>query len=781
VAGMGSRFRYDRTSKIVLTAIPFAAILVLLAPYLWPPDHAPTSYFSDIHHQHGPNLKLLADALKTDGELPRWNVQDFAGTSTLGDPQVGLYNPVYWLLLLNPTLHSLGLMIVGYTLIGAFGFILYGRAVGLSLAAAAGGAVAFTIGGKLLLHLVLPGHSVKAPFYLVPLILWAIDRTANRPSPGRVVATSGLTALLVVSLHPQILFYTMWVLLIAGVAAARRAPRPGRAFGALALAMTLTLALAAVHVLPFIALAGEFSRAHPELYDVLRWDAENPGASAHWLEVVTGASESWEGHYYFGGVTLYLVFLGLYAWPRGDPRRSLVWLHGSLALVLLLYGLGREGGLQPLLARIPGFGHFRIPARALVVLGLPVALLAALGIEACMSAPVRRRRFVAVGAAPAAATLLAVAGATTQQLTTLAVAVGGAVLLDKMSHSEPAAGDNPLPATPVSVSLPPACLAGAALLIAALAVDAGSAIKPWVATVPEREIGHLATGVNLPDDLPDAFRIAEIGRDTTNPGIPELARRRYRLNTLSGYNSLIPWRFILYACYASGYSPFTYNVGDAVPIFHKREKLFELLGVTHLLYQPGEGTEEWQWERSASAFPGAYLVPGPIIVPEGRGKNLMGLEMHSLELLEDIDPRQQVLLHGDMAESALEAIGARPAVPLEPFRPIPLTARSANRIALELRTERPGIVVVNEPFFRGWRAWDAGTEIPILRANVLFRAVALPPGRHEIVLEFSPLSWRLGWWITVSALLATVGLGISGVRARNKGWLLADEAHDHPR
>jgi hypothetical protein len=145
----------------------------------------------------------------------------------------------------------------------------------------------------------------------------------------------------------------------------------------------------------------------------------------------------------------------------------------------------------------------------------------------------------------------------------------------------------------------------------------------------------------------------------------------------------------------------------------------------------------------------------------------MAMEMHALERLGDIDPRRQVLLHGDTAKPALEAIGARAGIPLEPFRPVHLSVQTPNRIALELRTERPGILVVNEPFFRGWRAWDAGTEVPLLRANVLFRAVALPAGKHEIVMEFSPLSWRLGWWISVFALLATVGLAISGIRARS--------------
>jgi hypothetical protein len=35
--------------------------------------------------------------------------------------------------------------------------------------------VVFTAGGKLLMHLVLLGHTVYAPVFLVPLLLWALQ------------------------------------------------------------------------------------------------------------------------------------------------------------------------------------------------------------------------------------------------------------------------------------------------------------------------------------------------------------------------------------------------------------------------------------------------------------------------------------------------------------------------------------------------------------------------------------------------------------------------------
>ena len=55
---------------LALEAIPFGVILLLLAPYLWPLDRAPTSGMSDIHHYHAPMAQLLAAGLRRAGTRP---------------------------------------------------------------------------------------------------------------------------------------------------------------------------------------------------------------------------------------------------------------------------------------------------------------------------------------------------------------------------------------------------------------------------------------------------------------------------------------------------------------------------------------------------------------------------------------------------------------------------------------------------------------------------------------------------------------------------------------
>jgi hypothetical protein len=286
-------------------------------------------------------------------------------------------------------------------------------------------------------------------------------------------------------------------------------------------------------------------------------------------------------------------------------------------------------------------------------------------------------------------------------------------------------------------------------------------VAPYVETAPETTIGGLARGLVLPDDAGDAIRVAELERGAVEPAIPELAVRHHGLETLAGCNPLIPWRFVLYASRAGGFDPFRYPFDVAVPLLAREEPvLFDLLGVTHILHPPSEAARTWRWERSAGAFPRAYLVPGPIVVPEGDADAPIQSDVAALERLATLDPRTHVLLHGRAAEAALTAIGAGPGTALEAYRSVPLATRTANRLTLDVRLARPGILVLNEPFFPGWHARDGGDAIPVLRANVLFRALALTAGEHHIALEFVPLSWRAGWWISLGAATLTLALAV---------------------
>ena len=52
----------QRVRIAAVTAAPFVAILVVLAPYLWPLDHGPTSLHNDIHAFQAPNVQFLASS-----------------------------------------------------------------------------------------------------------------------------------------------------------------------------------------------------------------------------------------------------------------------------------------------------------------------------------------------------------------------------------------------------------------------------------------------------------------------------------------------------------------------------------------------------------------------------------------------------------------------------------------------------------------------------------------------------------------------------------------------
>jgi hypothetical protein len=64
---------------------------------------------------------------------------------------------------------------------------------------------------------------------------------------------------------------------------------------------------------------------------------------------------------------------------------------------------------------------------------------------------------------------------------------------------------------------------------------------------------------------------------------------------------------------------------------------------------------------------------------------------------------------------------------------------------VEVETQAPagGILVLNDAWHPWWRASVDGAAVEILRANVLFRAVVVPPGEHRVRFTFHPFAGAL--------------------------------------
>ena len=94
----------------------------------------------------------------------------------------------------------------------------------------------------------------------------------------------------------------------------------------------------------------------------------------------------------------------------------------------------------------------------------------------------------------------------------------------------------------------------------------------------------------------------------------------------------------------------------------------------------------------------------------------------------DIDPRRTVLLEETPAGAPEAATGGT--VRLAHYR--------NTDIEVEADAPRGGFVVLNDIWHPWWRASVDGMPTKILKANVLFRAVVVPPGKHVVRFTFQP-------------------------------------------
>jgi hypothetical protein len=119
------------------------------------------------------------------------------------------------------------------------------------------------------------------------------------------------------------------------------------------------------------------------------------------------------------------------------------------------------------------------------------------------------------------------------------------------------------------------------------------------------------------------------------------------------------------------------------------------------------------------------------------------------------DPASQVILsEGDALQveaqpSTVEIIGYEP-----------------ERVQLQVSLGAPGYLVLTDATYPGWEATVDGQPVPVLRADLYFRAIALEDGEHLVSFRFRPNSARtglavsLGAWLMWGVILAVLGLRI---------------------
>jgi hypothetical protein len=145
--------------------------------------------------------------------------------------------------------------------------------------------------------------------------------------------------------------------------------------------------------------------------------------------------------------------------------------------------------------------------------------------------------------------------------------------------------------------------------------------------------------------------------------------------------------------------------------------------------------------------PRAALVPCPIPVPNGE-QALARLRAGTLDL------SRFVLLEADRPPGF--SADSPPDGPPESVRP-QIVAYRSNEVVIKVESGRGGVLVLSDLYYPGWKALVDGRERPILRADYLFRAVILGPGRHTVRFVYAPRSFTWGW---LAFFVSLAGLGV---------------------
>jgi hypothetical protein len=127
------------------------------------------------------------------------------------------------------------------------------------------------------------------------------------------------------------------------------------------------------------------------------------------------------------------------------------------------------------------------------------------------------------------------------------------------------------------------------------------------------------------------------------------------------------------------------------------------------------------------------------------------------------------LVEAVILEPAADGSGAPPVAPATGTESVRLVEHTdPDRLVLEAELTAPGLLVVADTYYPGWIATVDGTPAPIHPANLMFRAVPVPAGRHTVVLRYAPRSVRYGWWIALAGALAATALAATAVQRRGK-------------
>jgi uncharacterized membrane protein YfhO len=109
----------------------------------------------------------------------------------------------------------------------------------------------------------------------------------------------------------------------------------------------------------------------------------------------------------------------------------------------------------------------------------------------------------------------------------------------------------------------------------------------------------------------------------------------------------------------------------------------------------------------------------------------------------EFDPEHEALVEDAALELPAGSRASRSARILE---------RTTTAVRLHVPLRDPGLLVLSEGYYPGWRVRVDGEEAPLFRVNLMMRGTVLGPGEHDVRFEFRSA------WIRAGFALSALGV-----------------------
>jgi Bacterial membrane protein YfhO len=750
---------------------------------------------NDAPQQLQPFLRWSVERLP---HIPLWNPYIDSGRPFLANSQAAVFSPFSLPAYVLPFWTALPWIAVIKLWVAAFGTFLLGRALGMRFAGALLAGIVFAFSFRMTSWLIYNNDAIWA---LIPWLLLCTDRLVRRADALVGAGLAVVVALLFLAGHPETSVQALFAavpFLALRLWQRRRAGEPGqpilRPVLVFCAGLVGGLALAAMTLIPLAELILQSADLH-----------ERAGASVdvhvQFKEVIGLFMPDYWGRptqvpirpliveraMYVGALPLLLTVVALTL--RRTTER--VWI-AAFAGFWFAVVMGVPPFLQ-VVTRLPFFssGH---NSRLIILPIFAVALLAGWGLDDLASGErfPRRRRLtaLALSAVVVVGPLVFFVAGRRASPGDLADALKVALLL---AHPPGQYGQSIGAAVIRFASLIDwLVLAGAGLALLALRLRGRLPVAPFLVLAVVLvclDLFRIGMGFNPAIDrtyasqpATGAIRYLERQRPARFVSTEEFPQNtipmRYRLYEARGYDLPILrrydrlWRREVFR--GTNVAAGLFDIPLRFPGVDERSlRTLRLLGVTHIL-------------RAKAIWPGKppydQLIPYPPLKARGLTQVYDGRDARVYRV-EGALPRafvvggQRVVGSG---EAALDAVtgagfdGRRVAVTEGRVAGLPVgvgagsgSARVVSygpeRVVVRARSSGAGLLVLGDNWYPGWRAYVDGRRVPIERVDYLFRGVRVGAGQSTVEFRYQPLSWRIGWIVSLTALAglaAATGIGI---------------------